>query len=152
LLSCRLHNKFKLPSFLVPKHITKFADPEIIDLVLQAKIMSNEDEVDSEKLATEIESPDLEKLTEESALVEDKSDTATTVISGVGEIEETDIANMESSVETASVTEEKIPQGLETYEEPSDKHIVGEVCFLSSITPINILTSWVSDLNQFGMD
>jgi hypothetical protein len=88
-------------------------------MVLQSKIMSNEEEIDSEKLTTEIESPDLEKVPEESTLVEEKSDAAADVISGEGQIGEKDIVNMESSVETVSVPE--------------------EVCFLHSITPINIL-------------
>lgn len=135
LFSCRFHNKLKVSSFLNTKQISKIADPEIHDVVVQSKNMSNEEEIDSEKLKTEIESPDLEKATEESALVEEKSDDVANLVPVEGQIEEIEIGNKksivapESIIESVTGPEEKVSQAIETNEEPSDKHIVGEVCF-----------------------
>lgn len=102
-------------------------------MAVQSKIVSNDEEVDSEKLGTEIESTELEKATEESTSVEEKSDAGADLVPSEGQIEEIEFANKESSVapqstvELVTVPEESISQGIETNEEPSDKHIVGEV-------------------------
>lgn len=77
-----------------------------------------------------------EKEIQESTSVEEKSDAAATSVSGEGQVEEIEIANNESGVlaqsttESVIVPEEKISEEVEINEEPSDKYIAGEVCFL----------------------
>lgn len=98
-------------------------------------------EVDPQKFGTETESPELEKATEESASVEEKSDATAIIVPGEGQIEEIEITNKESSgvpqstTESVMVSEEKYSQVIETNDEPSDKDISVQVCFFLSYRP-----------------
>lgn len=71
--------------------------------------------------------------------MEEKSDATAIIVPGEGQIEEIEIANKESSgvpqstTESVTVSEEKNSQGIETNDEPSDKDISVQVCFLCPI-------------------
>lgn len=113
--------------FVYLKQILKTADSEICNA-------AEEKEVDPQNFETQTESPEQEKVTEESASVEEKSDATAILVPSEGHIEEKENAINESNVVPQSTTEsviepeEKISQGVETNEESSDMVIAGEVC------------------------